>query len=356
MRLRFNDFCAVRRPIRVDIVREMRTRVAVLGAGSFGTCLALLAARSHDVVLWARDARMAAQMQRERRNPKYLSEFALPDDLRVTDRLEDALPGATIVICAIPSHGVREVMRRAGGLLAEGALVVSTVKGIEVETSLLMHEVLAAVLPERMRGRVVALSGPSFARDVAAGKPTAVTLACATDAHAIAVQTALSSPLFRCYTHRDLVGVEVGGALKNVVAIAVGMSDGLGTGLSARSALMTRGLHEIARLGIKLGAEPLTFLGLSGMGDLILTCTGDLSRNRTVGLELARGRSLAEIVRGMDEVAEGVRTTYAACGLAAKLGMEMPIATGVRAVLEGQLTPEQVGLRLMSRRLKRERD
>ena len=151
----------------------MRTRVAVLGAGSFGTCLALLAARSHDVVLWARDAAMAAQMQRERRNPKYLSEFALPDGLRVTDRLEDALPGAAIVVCAIPSHGVRDVMRRAGPLLAEGALVVSTVKGIEVETSLLMHEVLAAVLPERMRGRVVALSGPSFARDVASGKPNA---------------------------------------------------------------------------------------------------------------------------------------------------------------------------------------
>ncbi len=334
----------------------MRTRVAVLGAGSFGTCLALLAARSHDVVLWARDAGMAVQMERERRNPKYLSEFALPDGLRVTDRLEEALPGATIVICAIPSHGVRDVMRRAGPLLAAEALVVSTVKGIEVETSLLMHEVLAAVLPERLQGRVVALSGPSFARDVAAGKPTAVTLACATEGHAIAVQTALSSPLFRCYTHKDLVGVEVGGALKNVVAIAVGMSDGLGTGLSARSALMTRGLHEIARLGIKLGADPLTFLGLSGMGDLILTCTGDLSRNRTVGLELARGRSLQEIVRGMNEVAEGVRTTYAACGLAAKLGMEMPIATGVRAVLEGQMTPEQVGLRLMSRRLKREQD
>jgi glycerol-3-phosphate dehydrogenase (NAD(P)+) len=219
-----------------------------------------------------------------------------------------------------------------------------------------MHQVLAAVLPEPTRTRVVALSGPSFARDVAAGKPTAVTLACATEAHAVAVQKALSSPLFRCYTHRDIVGVEVGGALKNVVAIAVGMSDGLGTGLSARSALMTRGLHEIARLGIKLGADPLTFLGLSGMGDLILTCTGDLSRNRTVGLELARGRRLGDIVQGMSEVAEGVRTTYAACALAAKLAMEMPIATSVRAVLDGLLTPAQAGQRLMSRRLKSERD
>jgi glycerol-3-phosphate dehydrogenase (NAD(P)+) len=334
----------------------MRTRVAVLGAGSFGTCLALLAARSHDVTLWARDAAMADEMQRERRNPRYLSEFILPDSLRVSADLADALAGCALAVCAIPSHGVREVMQAAGPLLPPETIVVSTVKGIEVESSLLMHQVLEAVLPERSRARVVALSGPSFAREVAAGKPTAVTLACATEAYAITVQTALSSPLFRCYTHKDIVGVEVGGALKNVVAIAVGMSDGLGTGLSARSALMTRGLHEIARLGIKLGADPLTFLGLSGMGDLILTCTGDLSRNRSVGLELARGRSLGEIVRGMSEVAEGVRTTYAACGLAAKLGMEMPIATALRSVLDEQATPAEAGSRLMSRRLKRERD
>jgi len=334
----------------------MRTRVAVLGAGSFGTCLALLAARSHDVTLWARDAEMAAAMQRERRNPKYLSDFALPESLRVTGDLGDALEGRAFVICAIPSHGVREVMRAAGPLMAEDAIVVSTVKGIEVETSLLMHQVLAAVLPERLRARVVALSGPSFAREVAAGKPTAVTLACAEEAHAAAAQAALSSALFRGYTHKDVIGVEVGGALKNVVAIAVGMSDGLGTGLSARAALMTRGLHEIARLGIQLGADPLTFLGLSGMGDLILTCTGDLSRNRSVGLELARGRSLAEIVRGMNEVAEGVRTTYAACGLAAKLGMEMPIASGLKTVLDGKLTPAQAGRLLMARELKSERE
>ena len=334
----------------------MRTRVAVLGAGSFGTCLALLAARSHDVTLWARNAAMAAEMQRERRNPRYLSEFALPGALSVSADLADALAGARLVICAIPSHGVRDVMLRAGPLLHSDAIIVSTVKGIEVESSLLVHQVLEAVLPERAKSRVVALSGPSFARDVAAGKPTAVTLACATEDHAVLVQTALSSPLFRCYTHKDITGVEVGGALKNVIAIAVGMSDGLGTGPSARAALMTRGLHEIARLGIKLGADPLTFLGLSGMGDLILTCTGDLSRNRTVGLELARGRRLDDIVRGMSEVAEGVKTTYAACRLAAKLGMEMPIATSLRAVLDGQLTPAQAGLRLMSRRLKSERD
>jgi glycerol-3-phosphate dehydrogenase (NAD(P)+) len=334
----------------------MPTPVAVLGAGSFGTCLALLAGRAHDVTLWARDPAMAAVMQRERRNPSYLQDFALPDSVRVTSDLADALAGRELVICAIPSHGLREVMARAGRAMDAGAIVVSTVKGIEAPSGLLMHRVLAEVLPEPMRPRIVALSGPSFAREVAAGKPTAVTLACAEEAYAISVQTALSSPSFRCYTHPDVIGVEVGGALKNVVAIAVGMCDGLGTGLSARAALMTRGLHEITRLGVALGADPLTFQGLSGMGDLILTCTGDLSRNRTVGLELARGRSLAEIVAGMNEVAEGIRTTHAACGLAEALGMDMPIAFGLRAVLDGDITPAQAGLLLMARQLKSERD
>ncbi len=334
----------------------MPTPVAVLGAGSFGTCLALLAGRSHEVTLWARDPATAQRMQRERRNPRYLRDFALPDSVAVTSDLAEALASRELVVCAIPSHGVREVMARAGRVMDEEAIVVSTVKGIEVESAMLMHRVLEDVLPARLHPRIVALSGPSFAHEVADGKPTAVTLACAQEAYAISVQTVLSSPSFRCYTHSDIVGVEVGGALKNVVAIAVGMCDGLGTGLSARAALMTRGLHEITRLGVALGADPLTFLGLSGMGDLILTCTGDLSRNRTVGLELARGRSLAEIVAGMDQVAEGVRTTYAVCRLAEKMGMEMPIAFGLRAVLDGTVSPAQAGQLLMARQLKSERD
>jgi glycerol-3-phosphate dehydrogenase (NAD(P)+) len=181
-----------------------------------------------------------------------------------------------------------------------------------------------------------------------------VTLACREEAYAISVQTALSCPWFRCYTHDDVVGVEVGGALKNVVAIAVGMCDGLGRGLNARAGLMTRGLREITRLGEVLGANPLTFLGLSGMGDLILTCTGDLSRNRRVGLELGKGRPLAEIVGGMNQVAEGVRTTYAVCALADRLGVDMPIARGLRAVLEGELTPDDAGQMLMTRQLRSE--
>jgi glycerol-3-phosphate dehydrogenase (NAD(P)+) len=201
----------------------------------------------------------------------------------------------------------------------------------------------------------VVLSGPSFAREVAGQLPTAVTLACREEAYAISVQTALSCPWFRCYTHDDVVGAEVGGALKNVVAIAVGMCDGLGRGLNARAGLMTRGLREMTRLGVELGANPLTFLGLSGMGDLILTCTGDLSRNRRVGLELARGRPLGEIVGGMShQVAEGVRTTEAVCALAERLGVEMPIASAVRSVLRGELAPEEAGRQLMTRQLRSE--
>jgi len=214
--------------------------------------------------------------------------------------------------------------------------------------------VLEDVLDPVFHPRLVVLSGPSFASEVAARQPTAVTLACREEAYAISVQTALSCPWFRCYTHDDVVGVEVGGALKNVVAIAVGMCDGLGRGLNARAGLMTRGLREITRLGEALGANPLTFLGLSGMGDLILTCTGDLSRNRRVGIELGKGRPLAEIVGGMKQVAEGVRTTYAVCALADRLGVDMPIARGLRAVLEGELTPDDAGQMLMTRQLRSE--
>jgi glycerol-3-phosphate dehydrogenase (NAD(P)+) len=332
----------------------MPTPVAVLGAGSFGTCLAVLAAREHDVTIWARDPGVAAAIERERRNPRYLTEVSLPASVRATSDLGEALAGREVVICAVPSHGVRSVMAEASRAMDPESILVSTVKGIEVETGMLMHQVLEDVLDPGFHPRLVVLSGPSFAREVAARQPTAVTLACREEAYAISVQTALSCPWFRCYTHQDVVGAEVGGALKNVVAIAVGMCDGLGRGQNARAGLMTRGLREITRVGVALGANPLTFLGLSGMGDLILTCTGDLSRNRQVGLELGRGRRLADIVGGMKQVAEGVRTTYAVCALAERLGVEMPIANAVRAVLEGDLAPEEAGQRLMTRQLRSE--
>jgi glycerol-3-phosphate dehydrogenase (NAD(P)+) len=334
----------------------MATPVAVLGAGSFGTCLAVLAAREHDVTIWARDREVAACIEHERRNPRYLSEVELPPNVRATANLAEALEGRELVICAVPSHGVRAVMAEAASSMDPESILVSTVKGIEVETGMLMHQVLEDVLDPGFHTRLVVLSGPSFAREVAERQPTAVTLACREEAYAISVQTALSCPWFRCYTHGDVVGAEVGGAIKNVVAIAIGMCDGLGRGLNARAGLMTRGLREITRLGEALGANPLTFLGLSGMGDLVLTCTGDLSRNRQVGLELGRGRELADIMGSMKQVAEGVRTTFAVCTLAERLGVEMPIANAVRAVLQGDLGPEEAGQRLMTRQLRSENE
>lgn len=332
----------------------MSARVAVLGAGSFGTCLAILCARGHDVTLWARDRTLAEAINQDRRNPRYLEGAEVPARVRATPDLEDALRDREIVICAVPSQGVRAVMAEAGKALAPGAIVVSTIKGIEPGTCFTMHQVLEDVLPPRHHGRIVCLSGPSFAREIAARKPTVVTIACREEQYAVVVRDTLSCPWFRCYSNTDVIGVELGGALKNVIALAVGISDGLGLGHNARAALMTRGLTEITRLGVRLGAEALTFLGLSGMGDLVLTCTGDLSRNRSVGLELGRGRRLDEILAGMSEVAEGVRTTDAACELAARTGVELPIAAMVREVLSGTLAPAAAVEKLMTRRLNSE--
>jgi len=217
-----------------------------------------------------------------------------------------------------------------------------------------MHRVMADALGRGRHPRIVALSGPSFAREVAQRRPTVVTVASAEEAYAISVQATLSCPWFRCYSHTDILGVELGGALKNVIALAVGTCDGLGLGHNARAALMTRGLAEITRLGVAMGANPLTFQGLSGMGDLVLTCTGDLSRNRRVGLELGRGRRLEDILAGMSEVAEGVRTARAACALAERVGVEMPIAQMVREALEGKVSVTEAVERLMTRQLKSE--
>jgi glycerol-3-phosphate dehydrogenase (NAD(P)+) len=316
----------------------------------------LLCARRHNVTIWARDAEIADAINREHRNPRYLTHALLPENVRATGDLEEALAERELVICAVPSHGVREVMRRAAPFFPEQALLVSTVKGIESGTWMRMDQVFEDVLDPVHHPRLVFLSGPSFAREVAEGRPTAVTLACREEAYAISVQESLSCPWFRCYSATDVIGVELGGALKNVIAIAIGIGDGLGTGQNARAGLMTRGLREITRLGVAMGADPITFLGLAGMGDLVLTCTGDLSRNRTVGIELGRGRRLDEIVAGMSEVAEGVRTTGAAIELARRHGVEMPIAGAVNAVLEGSIAPEEVADRLMRRQLRPENE
>lgn len=330
--------------------------LAVLGAGSFGTCLALLCAREHDVAIWARNPEIAESINRERRNPLYLEDVRLPERVRASNDLGEVLADRELVICAVPSHGVREVMSLAGPLLSREALVVSTVKGIELGTWMRMDQVLHEVLDPIYHPRLVFLSGPSFAREIAGGKPTAVTLACRVESYAISVQQSISSPTFRCYTHTDVIGAELGGALKNVIAIAVGICDGMGFGQNARAAVMTRGLREITRLAVAMGADPLTFLGLAGMGDLVLTCTGDLSRNRQVGIELGRGRELRDIVAGMHQVAEGIRTTRAACALADLHAVEMPITRGVGAVLDGKIAPHDAALALMSRQLRNENE
>lgn len=334
----------------------MSTPTAVLGAGSFGTCLAMLSAREHDVKIWARRPEVIESINREHRNPQHLSQFELPDRVEATGDLRDALAGRELVIIAVPSHSLRDVMKEAGPYIEPGAIVVSAVKGIEYETGLTMNGVLEEVLDAAHHPRLVALSGPSFAAEIANRQPTVVTLACREETYAISVQATLSCPWFRCYTHTDVIGVETAGALKNVIAIAVGMSDGNEAGHNARAALMTRGLAEITRIGVAQGAEPETFLGLSGMGDLLLTCTGDLSRNRRVGLGLGQGRPLDEIVAELGEVAEGIQTTRAAVRLAERLDVDAPISNLVRAVIDGEKTPIEAGHSLMTRQLRSERD
>lgn len=334
----------------------MSSPIAVLGAGSFGTCLARLCGRDHEVALWARSEEIASGINATGHNPRYLEEITLPKSVHATSDLAKAVTGRELVIISVPSHGVRDVVATAAPYLDPGAILVITSKGIEAETGLTMSEVLMDVLDSSFHPRIVLLSGPSFAREIAEEQPTAVTVACRDETYAISVQAELSCPWFRCYSHDDVIGVEIGGAVKNIVAIAVGICEGLGMGLNTRAALMTRGLREMTRLGETLGANPLTFQGLSGMGDLLLTCTGDLSRNRNVGLQLGRGRSLSEITLGMGQIAEGVKTTLAVCQLADRLEVEMPIAQAVRLVLTDEISALEAGSEMLSRQLRAELD
>jgi glycerol-3-phosphate dehydrogenase (NAD(P)+) len=330
-------------------------RCAVLGAGSFGTCLAIhLADQGYEVSLWARDPTLAEAIRKHRRNPRYLTDCVLPEGVHATASLAEALQRKEVVLSVVPSHAVRAVWEGAREHLAPGALIISASKGIEVGTGLLMSQVLADVLPRDAQQRVVALSGPSFAKEIAQHLPTAVAVAAENDAWAIAAQSIVSSRMLRCYTNSDVIGVELGGALKNVIAIAVGTCDGMQFGQNARASLITRGLAEMARLGVALGANPLTFQGLSGIGDLVLTCTGDLSRNRTVGLEIGRGKTIDEVLASMNQVAEGVKTTRSAHELSIKHGVDMPITRGVYEVLyEGKSAAD--GVRdLINRQLKSE--
>lgn len=330
-------------------------RIAVIGAGSWGTALAnLLAKKGLSTVLWSYEAEVAEAIRREHRNPNYLSEVVLDPRLEVTRSIPEAVRGADVVVSVSPSHVVRGVMAEAAPHVQEDALVVSASKGIEEGSLLTMDGVLAEVLGDGRTGRTAFLSGPSFALEVALEHPTAVTMASRNDAAAEQAQDLFQTEYFRVYTAPDVPGVELGGALKNVIAIAAGVVDGLGFGHNTRAALITRGLAEITRLGVALGADPLTLAGLAGMGDLILTCTGQLSRNHTVGEELGRGRSIEEILAGMSMVAEGVRTARAARELAHRTGIEMPIVEEVYGVLYEGRAPREAVENLMLREPKPE--
>jgi glycerol-3-phosphate dehydrogenase (NAD(P)+) len=334
----------------------MKSRsAAVLGAGSWGTALAVHLARvGHEVRLWARDPSLAADIGRRRANPDYLPDVSMPDGVEVTAALPIALEATDLVVCAIPSHGCRAVMRAAAPFIHPDAVIVSASKGLELDTLQRMSEVIAEELG-RQRA-VVALSGPSFASEVARQLPTVV-LAASADAAAVErVQREFRGPAFRLYASTDVIGVEIGGALKNVIAIAAGVVEGLGLGHNALAALITRGLAEISRLSCAAGGRRETSAGLSGLGDLVLTCTGSLSRNRHVGLELSRGRQLADILAGMRMIAEGVRTTSAALALGERYGVELPIATQMEAVLHGRSDVRTAVETLMLRRQRPEDD
>ena len=310
-------------------------RVAVLGAGGWGTALAVHLARAgHEALLWGRDQALVADMQRDRVNAVYLRDIAFPERLDVTASLDEALAGAELVVSAVPSHGTRSIIHTAAPLIRPGAIVVSATKGLEQDTLLRMSEVLAQEL--RPGVHVAVLSGPSFAAEMARELPTAVSVA-SHDARVVEqVQEEFRAPYFRLYGTADVAGVEIGGALKNVIAIAAGVAEGLGLGHNAQAGLITRGLAEMSRLAYAAGARRETLAGLTGLGDLVLTCTGALSRNRQVGLELATGRSLNDVLAGMKMVAEGVRTTEAALALASRHGVELPIAGQVAELLAGR--------------------
>lgn len=329
------------------------SRIAVLGAGSWGTTLAdLLARRGHDVLLWAYEREVVEAVNASSENPLYLPGAALAPSLRASADAAETVRGAEIVLSAAPSHVVRSVIESLAGGVAPGTPVVSATKGIELDTLALMSDVIGDLLPET---RFVALSGPSFAQEVFEGQPTAVVAAAADEATAFLVQETFATPRFRVYTNRDVIGVELAGALKNVIAVAAGMLEGLGLGHNPRAALITRGLAEITRLGIAMGADPMTFAGLAGMGDLILTTTGNLSRNRALGVALGRGETLETYCARHRTVAEGANTSRAAAALAIRKGVEMPITAKVCEILfERKSARESVG-ELMERGLKSER-
>lgn len=332
-------------------------KIAIIGAGSWGTALAIVLSRSrkpHAISLWAHESEIVDSVRARRVNEIFLPGFELPEAVSATGNIAEAVQGAGIILGVMPSQHARELYSRILPHVSPGAAVVSATKGLEPESLLRISEVVAQSGSETQRLRVAAMSGPSFAREVARGDPTAIVIASKDASLAAEVQEEFSGPTFRLYTNSDIAGVELGGAIKNVIAIAAGVTEGLGFGHNTLAALITRGLAEMSRLGIALGGKMETMSGLAGMGDLVLTCTGALSRNRSVGVELGKGRKLEEIIGSMRMVAEGVPTTAAARTLASRMGIEMPITQQMHAVLYEGRAPRDAIRELMERRLKGE--
>lgn len=329
--------------------------VGVLGAGSWGTALAkVLADKGYRVRLWVHESDLVTDINTRHENTLYLPGFTLPPTLTATHSIPEALDGCDMILSVSPSHVLRQVISQAAPYIPVGVPIVSASKGIENESLMLVSEILQDVLPIRCHPYLAYLSGPSFAKEVASEMATAVVIASYSHQLAVKIQHVFHAPFFRTYTSQDVIGVEIGGALKNVIAIAAGVAAGLGLGYNAMAAVITRGLNEITRLAVRLGANPLTLQGLSGMGDLVLTCTGSLSRNRTVGYKLGQGQTLEEILGEMREVAEGFHTSRAVHDLAERLGVDMPIATEVYNVLHRGKRAQEAMQDLLARQLKEE--
>jgi glycerol-3-phosphate dehydrogenase (NAD(P)+) len=332
-------------------------KIGVIGAGAWGTALAnLLANKGLDVALWVFEHEVCSDILEERENKVFLPGISLSPNIRPSNDLDEVAENREMLVFVVPSHLFRSVAIRMVHHPTEKTIIVSATKGIENSTHLTASGILKQLLPPRLQGRIAILSGPSFAMEVAKNIPTAVTVAASDPEVAREVQAAFATPFFRVYTSRDMVGAELGGALKNVIAVAAGISDGLNLGYNTRAALITRGMAEIQRLGRRLGADPKTFMGLAGIGDLVLTCTGNLSRNWTVGYKIGQGAKLDTILSDMRTVAEGVKTTKSVYNMSRKIGVEMPITEQLYRMLYEDLDPKEALQALMSRDLKHELD
>jgi glycerol-3-phosphate dehydrogenase (NAD(P)+) len=332
-------------------------RIGVVGAGSWGTAIAdLLACKGFQTHLWVFEKEVKDHIEQFHENKLYLPDHQLSPKLSVSNDLTDVVSDKSLIVVVVPSHVMRNVTRQMAGHLSAGTIIMSASKGIEQKTHLTMSGVIKENLPEVEDARLAVISGPSFAKEVAQKMPTSVTIACHSSETAGRLQHVFATPYFRVYTSDDVVGVELGGSVKNVIAIASGILDGLGMGLNTRAALITRGMTEVRRLGLHLGANPRTFTGLAGFGDLVLTCTGNLSRNYTVGIKLGQGKKLQQILNEMHMVAEGVKTAKSVYNFSRELGVQMPICHDIYRILYEDLAPKEAVYRLMTRTLKQELD